>query len=273
MKKEAHFYDLFIQEYQMLKLLIFFLLCINSISVFAVRTALLNPPKQIVSDSPPPNKPLDNNTQPWWDGLTGTLALTSNYVFRGVSESENLPAIQGGLTYTFPIGLYFNVWGSNAKFPDTDASVEMDTTVGVTNTIKDLSFDLNLARYNYPGASELDYVEFNSVYNYLFLQAGLSYSANAYNTHQSGTYYSGGINYEVPAKYAFGWDGFNFLALMGHYSLPRAADNSYNDYNVAITKQLNKTYSLTAQWTATNGRQHIPPYDSDHLIATLTAYF
>lgn len=207
---------------------------------------------------------------PLQKNLSGNLAFVTNYVFRGVSQSHNLPAVQGGLTYSTSYNFYGNLWGSNVRFTDTNASVEFDTIVGYRNTYgDDFAYDLNVARYNYAGARDLNYNEFNSVFNFKFIQFGVSYSANVYNTHQSGTYYIGGINYDVPAKWIGGVCDVNLLALMGHYSLPRAAGNSYNDYNVTLSKAFNK-YHLAAQWTNTDGRQHNAPYDSQQIIGMLS---
>src|SRR5579863_7214452 len=55
-------------------------------------------------------KPAAAASSPSTSGLSGSLAFTTNYIFRGVSNSENLPAVQGSLTYTFPIGIYLNLW-------------------------------------------------------------------------------------------------------------------------------------------------------------------
>ena len=210
----------------------------------------------------------------WLDGMSGNFALTSNYVFRGVSQSENLPAVQGGFTYTFPIGLYLNAWGSNVRFTGGTASIELDSIIGWRGGVgEDFAYDVNYARYNYPRARELEYNELNSVFNYRFLQAGLSYSGNVYNKHVNGTYYSGGVNYNIPPKYVFNLEDMNILALYGHYSLAKLAGNSYNDYNITLSKKISPTYTLALQWTNTNGRYNNPPFDNRHLIATLTANF
>lgn len=211
---------------------------------------------------------------PGIDQLSGTFDLTSNYVFRGISQSSNYPAVQGGLTYTFPFfGFYINTWGSNVSFTGTKASMELDTVAGISGDIKeDLAYNLSYSRYNYPGAQYLAYNEFIGVLNYKFLQATLGYSGNVFATHQSGTYYNGGINYDVPAKYIFNIEDVNFLALIGHYSLPRAAGNSYNDYQVALSKTI-KAYTFTIAWTDTDGRQHNPPYDGSQFIGTIAATF
>ena len=205
--------------------------------------------------------------------VSGSLAFVTNYVFRGNSQSRNLPAVQGGLTYTFPINVYLNVWGSNVNFPGTGASVELDTVIGYSNTYGDnFAYDINIGRYNYPGARGLNYNELNTLVNFYFLQAGISYSANVFNVHQTGIYYTGGVNYDIPAQYAFGLCDVNLLAMMGHYTLPRAAGNSYNDYNIALSKSF-KNYTVTAQWTGTNGRQNISPFDDNQVIGQVAASF
>lgn len=215
--------------------------------------------------------PIEEKT--WIDNLSGYLTFASNYMFRGISQTRNLPAIQGALNYAFPYGIYANVWGSNVRFEDSTATVEMDTVLGVRNTIgENFTYDVSAARYNYPGARLLNYNELNTVFNYYFLQAGYSYSANVYNTHTTGQYYSGGINYTIPPQYVFGLNDVNILALLGHYSLRQPAGNSYNDYNVMLSKKI-KNYTFAAQWTSTNGRAQSSPYDGSTLIGQITANF
>ncbi len=205
--------------------------------------------------------------------LSGTLAFVTNYVFRGQSQTRNLPAVQGGLTYNTPINFYANIWGSNASFVGTTASVEIDTIVGYRNTYgDDFAYDINLARYNYPGYKTYNYNEFNILGTAYFLQAGMSYSGNVYGTHSSGIYYNGGLNYNIPGKFAFGICDLNLKVLMGHYTLPRIAGYSYNDYSAQLTKTY-KNYSASVQWTGTNGRSLNPPYDDDQVIGQIAANF
>lgn len=210
----------------------------------------------------------------WLDNMSGTYDITSNYVFRGVSQSANLPAVQGGLTYSFPVGLYLNVWGSNVKFTGTDATVEIDTIAGWRGEVgENFRYDINVDRYNYPGTASLNYNELIGVFGYRVLQFTFGYSANAYNTHQTGTYYNLALNFDIPPRYFFKLEDVSLGAATGHYSLPRAAGNSYNDYSISLNKKLNDTYTLMAQWTSTNHKQKIAPYDDSHLLGMLTANF
>jgi len=209
----------------------------------------------------------------WIDNLSGSFALTTNYLFRGVSQTTNLPAAQGGLTYSFPYGFYFNVWGSNVRYIGYNASVEMDAALGIAGILFDqLSYDINFARYFYLKSPILNYNELNTLFNWKFLQFGFSYSANVYGVHQTGRYFSGGINYDIPPEYAFNVNNLNITALYGVYSLPKAAGNSYNDYIVALTKKI-KHYSFTVQWTDTNGGQNNPPFDDSIFAFTIAAEF
>jgi len=211
--------------------------------------------------------------------LTGNFNITSNYVFRGVSNSNNLPAFQGGLTYTFlSSGVYANIWGSNVNFQDASgntATVEMDTIVGIANSIGDnFSYDINLDRYNYPKAAS-SYNEAIANAKYYFVTAQIAYSANVYNSHGSGTYYNLGFKYDIPAQFIFGQQDVRVSGGIGHYSLPRREGlYSYNDYNLQISKNI-KNYTLAVQWADTNGRdiQDARPLRESHLIATATVNF
>lgn len=210
----------------------------------------------------------------FFERVSGSMAFTTNYVFRGISQTNNLPALQGGLTYTFPIGIYLNAWGSNVKFANSTASIEIDTILGIHRTVgENFIYDINIDRYNYPGRSASSYNELNTLFNYRFFQAGVSYSPNVYNTHRSGLYINGGINYHVPEKFAFTLKDVTLIALLGRYKLGAAAGNSYTDYNVALNKKLSDIYSLGVQWASTNGQTRNRPYDRDLFIGTFSANF
>lgn len=209
----------------------------------------------------------------WLDNFNGYATLTSNYIFRGTSQSRNLPAVQGSITYDLPHGFYANVWGSNVKFTTNAATIELDTIAGNKNSIGDnFSYDVNFARYNYPAVYRSNYNEINTVFNYYFVQAGISYSGNVYGSHAPGTYYNGGINYGIPSKYLFAVEDVSVLALFGHYRLPRIAGLSYNDYSVMLSKKI-RQYNIALQWTSTNGRQHSSPYDGSQILGQVTANF
>lgn len=95
---------------------------------------------------------------------------TTDYVFRGISQNLEDPAIQGGVDLSYGL-FYLGVWASNVDFvpgsggPGSgDANIEVDIYAGIKPTLGMLTFDLGVIYYAYPGAddalnAELDYVE------------------------------------------------------------------------------------------------------------------
>jgi uncharacterized protein (TIGR02001 family) len=79
----------------------------------------------------------------------GNVGLTSDYVFRGASQSAEDPAVQGGVDFTCG-RFYFGVWGSSIKF-DGDASAEVDLYGGFKHTTGPVTWDVGAIYYSYPG--------------------------------------------------------------------------------------------------------------------------
>jgi uncharacterized protein (TIGR02001 family) len=108
--------------------------------------------------------------------IAANVTLTSDYPFRGVSQTTRDPAIQGGFDYAFDSGFYIGTWASNVSFGVT--SLEWDLYAGFAGQItEDVGYDLVYIRYEYPGAgSELDYNEFGASIAWKDLTFGLMYS-------------------------------------------------------------------------------------------------
>lgn len=89
--------------------------------------------------------------------LSANVSLTSNYVFRGISQTGGKPAIQGGFDYSHSSGLYLGTWGSNVGWLTdfqgyTSGSMELDVYGGYRNSIGPVSYDVGAIRYMYPGS-------------------------------------------------------------------------------------------------------------------------
>lgn len=93
--------------------------------------------------------------------LTANVSLTSNYVFRGISQTGGEPAIQGGFDYTHASGLYLGTWGSNVGWLTEfqgykSGSMELDLYGGYRNSIGPINYDVGMIRYMYPGSKNAD---------------------------------------------------------------------------------------------------------------------
>lgn len=120
--------------------------------------------------------------------LSGSAALTSDYVWRGSSQTREDPAIQAAFKYAHESGLYASVWGSNVKFnPDNGASSEFDIALGWSGKIAtDWALDTYWLRYQYPGSdADLNWNEINAAVTWrenYWLAVGHSTNAMASNT-------------------------------------------------------------------------------------------
>lgn len=122
------------------------------------------------------------------------LSGTSDYMFRGISQTDNDPTMQGGVDIGYGI-LYLGAWASGVDFgspPVTglgeDARVEIDWYGGITpswnSPFGEMDLDFGVIYYTYPGASdslaELDYVEFKAGYSWSPLHPKLTTGAVVY---------------------------------------------------------------------------------------------
>lgn len=102
--------------------------------------------------------------------VSGNVALTTDYAFRGLSQTGGNPAVQGGFDYTNGM-FYAGAWGSNIDFEELGAGsgIELDLYGGFRPQAGQVTFDIGVIGYLYPGVTdiqagggvegELDYVE------------------------------------------------------------------------------------------------------------------
>src|SRR5262245_22953793 len=91
--------------------------------------------------------------------LTGNIGLYSQYIFRGLTQTNKEPALQGGFDYSHSSGLYVGTWGSNVSWLRdgggyvAGGSLEWDFYGGFKGTFgkSDFTYDLGLLYYWYPG--------------------------------------------------------------------------------------------------------------------------
>lgn len=94
--------------------------------------------------------------------LSANVGIASEYVFRGVSQTSQDPAIQGGFDASYGM-LYAGVWASNLNWGVVDTHIEMDWYAGIKPVTGPITWDLGVIYYTYPGAfdpgAETNYVE------------------------------------------------------------------------------------------------------------------
>lgn len=115
--------------------------------------------------------------------VTGSVGLVSDYRFRGVSQSDEQLAIQGGFTVTHESGLYVGTWGSNLSGWGTfgGANMELDLVAGYKLPLAGGSLDVGATWYMYPGGFDNTdfiepYVKLSGTAGPLNLLAGVAYA-------------------------------------------------------------------------------------------------
>lgn len=105
------------------------------------------------------------------------IGIYSDYLFRGISQTDNDPTIQGGIDVSWGI-LYAGWWASGVDFggeaATNDARVEMDWYGGIKPTWGPATFDFGVLYYSYPGEDWILPVTDGPRFNYLELKAGVS---------------------------------------------------------------------------------------------------
>ena len=115
--------------------------------------------------------------------ISGAATLTSDYRFRGVSQSDEGMAVQGGITISHESGFYVGAWGSNLAGWGTfgGANMELDLIAGYKFGVGEGTLDAGLVWYMYPsGADTTDFAELyaklSGSVGALGLTAGVAYA-------------------------------------------------------------------------------------------------
>lgn len=164
--------------------------------------------------------------------ISGNVSLTSDYRFRGISQSDTQLAIQGGFDIAFENGLYVGVWGSNVDFGAGAApDLELDYYVGISGSIsEDVGFDVGYIYYDYPGSDSVGFAPFSSEsFDYEEIYASVSFMDFTLGAAYSGDYWLGsGDFYYVYGDYSYALPMDISLDL--HYGL-NSFDNASGDTN------------------------------------------
>lgn len=185
--------------------------------------------------------------------LGANIALTSEYIFRGISQTDDgIPGLQGGIDYSHDIGIHASIWGSNVKF--NDAVLELDYSAGFGRTIDKFNFDIGGIYYTYPGAA--------SSLNYNFWEAygSVGYDFGLFSVGASVNYspdYFGGSGDAVYSMLSVDVPIGKYFTLGGHVGYQVIDDNAtfgtddYIDYSVGLSTEL-VGFGLNLAWTDTD---------------------
>ena len=165
--------------------------------------------------------------------FSANVSLTTNYIYRGVTQSDEGPALQGGFDYNVDL-FYIGVWASSVEW--TGTSIETDFYAGFTPSIGDFSFDFGFLYYGYPDSPdgpEQDFYEFYGAVSTSLtegLEVGVKLSGSPDFYGESGEAWYPEFN----ASYTFKED-WSLSAHVGQQSFSDDLYDDYTDWNISLT--------------------------------------
>ena len=114
------------------------------------------------------------------DSVSANVSVTNNYIWRGLTQTMNEAAVQGGIDYASDSGFYAGTWASNVKYGADDVySYEHDIYFGYAGEAGDISYDVGYLYYNYDTEAGYDFGEIYGTVGYGNFSATLYVLANA----------------------------------------------------------------------------------------------
>jgi uncharacterized protein (TIGR02001 family) len=197
--------------------------------------------------------------------ISGNFGLTSNYKFRGISQTDNKPAAQGGFDLAHSSGLYIGTWTSNVSdWANINGSgQEIDLYGGFGTEVMGIGLDLGVIKYVYPGTQvntgsnkKPDTTEY---------YIGLSYGPVSYKFSQTNDLWFGFIGsksssyHDVSAEFPLN-DAITIAAHYGNQKVKGVgnggagvANPSYTDYSVSVSYALPSEFTLSLAYVGTSG--------------------
>jgi len=174
--------------------------------------------------------------------FTGNVGIFSQYIFRGISQTNEKPALQGGFDWSHKSGFYLGTRLSNVSWisdgaPDVSASLEWDMYGGYKWALPyDFVLDLGALYYYYPGSypsgfTKPDTTELYAALTWKWFTAKYSYSVNnktfGFPDSRGSDYWELNGSYDVFDKVN---DVIGKVTVFGHVGKQKFKNNGYYDY-------------------------------------------
>jgi uncharacterized protein (TIGR02001 family) len=180
---------------------------------------------------------------PSYAELTANASVTSNYIWRGLTQTTNDAAVQGGIDYAHEGGFYAGTWVSNVNYGADDVySYEHDVYFGFSGESGDIAYDFGYLYYNYDDEANFDFAEVYGSLGYGGLSATLSLLAHTEADEGEGRDYGFGkasyfsVDYGMPV-----FNGAELGLHVGYHQGDFAEDfngvpDGYADWGISLSK-------------------------------------
>jgi uncharacterized protein (TIGR02001 family) len=198
--------------------------------------------------------------------IAWNLGVTSDYVFRGYTQTNEEAAIFGGVDVTVG-GFYAGAWASNVDFGD-DTDVEVDLYGGYRTEVSGFAVDVGVVGYLYtsqPAGADYDYAEFKAATSRAIgpvtLGAALYWSPDFFGADEEATYVEGNAAFSPAAQWTVS-------GAIGHQSLDVNAD--YTTWNAGVAYAFTDNVVIDVRYHDTDVDG---PLSDDRVAGTLKFLF
>lgn len=208
---------------------------------------------------------------PAYADLSANVSVTNNYIWRGLTQTTNEAAVQGGIDYAHDSGFYAGTWASNVQYGADDVySYEHDLYAGYSGEVGDISYDVGYLYYNYDSEANFDFSEVYGSIGFMNLSATLYLLADTEADEAPGQDFGFGeasyisLDYALPLQ-----NGVEIGLHVGHHEGDFAEafnglTDSYNDWAISVAKD-----GFTFAVTGTDMDSDMPAaqggYDNDEI--------
>ena len=211
--------------------------------------------------------------------VSGEAILTSNFIWRGTTFTNNKPAVQADVNYQFPYEHYLGVFASNAEFSDpamgaaTEVNQEVDVYFSKRITRGDWEANFSYAYFTFGNAWFFNTDEWNFKLVYKSWELELSYMDDYFGYQGSYRYIKLGHEYELSSSDTLrAYLGYNHFANRkgstkerclnsgcseSAYSLSGAASSHYIDGYLGLRRKIQEQLSLELAYNYTNRDEYI----------------
>jgi uncharacterized protein (TIGR02001 family) len=211
----------------------------------------------------------------------GNAGVVSDYLFRGISQTNRKPAVQAGLEFDHASGWYLGGWGSNVSWlsdasssaAPISSSVEFDGYGGYRgNLVGGWSYDAGVYRYQYPGSYPAGFTLPNTTELYAALAwRGVSLKYSWALTDLFGyaaSKHSDYLDLSWNREFAPGW---LLNAHVGRQRVQNTSIASYTDWKLGVTRNFRGGWSAALGWYDTNARRSTYTNAAGHYLGRATA--
>ena len=176
--------------------------------------------------------------------FSANIGATSNYLWRGVTQTDDGAAVQGGIDYAHESGFYLGTWASNIDWGVGSSGVEVDFYGGYSGEYSFgngniFGYDVGLIYYYYPDSAydDSDFTEIYASGSYNWFEVGLAYTIDG-DQPDDAPFSDGDLYYYAAVSFDLG-DGWSVGGTVGHYDFdvsgswindPDGGDGTNPDY-------------------------------------------